>query len=192
MDASSDYAAAVRFLHPTFPAYIAYVQRMHAKIGPIVKDEEDSVVLRTSDGKVVSGKSATIDVSPSQGFSGNIVLKSPFDPDCYAPVSAKRDSFDGAAAEVIALHETCKHGKDEPDFTMLYVDPRTQEPLGVLGETNDSDVHVRLEETFRRVGDRFLPAHFDVTVKGRSFWLGWLDVVAKIDFSRYRFLSSEP
>jgi len=191
MDAVHDYAAATRFMHNTFPAYVGYVQRMHAKIGPIVKDEEDAVVVRTSDGKVISGKNATVTIAPGQGFSGNIVLTSPFNPACYSPVSETRDTFEGAAADAIALHETCGHGKDDPDFTTLYVDPRTQEPLGVVGGTSDNDVRVRLEETFRRVGDRLLPAHFGVIVKGKSFWLGWLDVVAQIDYSRYRFLTRD-
>jgi len=191
MDAVHDYAAAARFMHNTFPAYVGYVQRMHAKLGPIVKDEEDAVVVRTSDGKVVSGKNASVTVAPGQGFSGNIVLTSPFNPACYAPVSASRENYDGAAAEAIELRGICRHGNDDPDFTTLYVDPRTQEPLGVVGGTNDKDVRVRLEETFRRVGDRLLPAHFGVTVKGKSFWLGWLDVVAQIDFSRYRFLNRD-
>jgi len=190
MDAAQDYAAATRFMHNTFPAYVAYVQRLHAKIGPIVKDEEDAIVVRTSDGKVVSGKSATVTIAPGQGFSGNIVLTSPFDPKCYTPVSASRDTYDGAAAEAIALRESCHHGKDDPDFTTLYIDPRTQEPLGVVGGTSDNDVRVRLEETFRRVGDRLLPGHFSVIVRGKSFWLGWLDIVAQIDYSRYRFLDT--
>jgi hypothetical protein len=191
MDAAHDYATATRFMHNTFPAYVGYVQRMHAKIGPIVKDEEDAVVVRTSDGKVVSGKNATVTIAPGEGFSGNIVLTSPFNPSCYAPVAETPETYDGAAADALQLRATCRHQKDDPDFTTLYIDPRTQEPLGVVGGTNDSDVRVRLEETFRRVGDRLLPAHFGVTVKGKSFWLGWLDVVAQIDYSRYRFLSRD-
>jgi len=191
MDAVHDYAEATRFMHNTFPAYVGYVQRMHAKIGPIVKDEEDAVVVRTSDGKVVSGKNATVTITPGQGFSGNIVLSSPFNPACYVPVSVARETFDGSATEAIGLRETCRHGSDDPDFTTLYVDVRSLEPLGVVGGTNDKDVRVRLEETFRRVGERLLPAHFGVTVKGKSFWLGWLDVVAQIDYSRYRFLTRE-
>jgi len=191
MDAAHDYAAATGYLHNTFPAYVGYVQRMHAKIGPIVKDEEDAVVVRTSDGKVVSGKNATVTIAPGQGFSGNIVLTSPFNPACHAPVGATRENFEGAAAEAIELRGTCAHGRDEPDFTTLYIDPRTQEPLGVVGGTNDRDVRVHLEETFRRIGERLLPAHFSVSVKGKNFFLGWLDVVAQIDFSRYRFLDRE-
>jgi len=197
LDAAHDYASAIRYLHNTFPAYVSYVQKTRAKIGPIDRSDEGTIVVRTSDGKVVSGKPSEIQINASSKFHGDAVEHSPFDPDCYAPVSASSTTFDGAPAEALALRGTCKSGHDDKDdasdldFTTLYVNPHTFQPLSVSGVNNDDTVSVRLEEDFSAVDGHTVPSLLSVRVLGHG-WMGWLDIRARVEYSRYQFLSSMP
>ncbi len=192
LDAAHDYASATRHLQNTYPAYVAYVQRVHAKVGPIVKNDETTVVVRTSDGSIVKGKPASIQVNVGKTYHGNVVTHPPFDPACYTPLSAARTTYDGVAAEAIALKATC-HSKrsDDEDFSTLYVDPDSHQPLGVTGASIEENVAVHIEEGFGLVDGYTVPTVLAVSVKGKG-WMGWLNVAARVSFSHYQFLTTEP
>ncbi len=192
MDATQDYAAAARMLHATLPAYVAYEQHTHIKVGPVDKTDTELIVVRTSDGKVIRGKTATIQTdSGSHTIHGDIVTHQIFLPACYQPGTATIATYNERPAEAIALHNTCDKDDGNDAFSMLYLDPRTHEPLGVTGDHHDDSIDFTIEERFAHTDGRFMPGLLDVHVAGKG-WLGWLQVLAHVEFSRFRFLDNPP
>jgi hypothetical protein len=194
MDAAHDYAAATRLLHTTFPAYVSYLQHAHVKVGPIDKHIDSTLVVRTSDGKIIKGTSTSVRIGADSDIHGDVVTRQIFKPDCYRPVSAAPGTYAGRPVEAIALHRTCASegdGKGSQDFSTLYVDERTLQPLGVMGGSHDDKVDATIEERFQSVGGRMVPAALSVEVAGKG-WMGWLQVLAHVDYSQYRFFDQEP
>lgn len=191
MNAAADFEAAVRMLSRPLPAYVTYTQHAHAKIDSIVKDQTSTVTVRTSDGKIVKGKGLEIIVGSQHSTSGSILTNSPFDIQCYAGVSAKIAPYEGRDAEQIVLHDRCARDKDSGDFTTLYVDPATHEPLGVVGGKSENPVDVHLEQRWTHAGNNYVPSTLAVMVKGSGLMF-WLDVVASADFSHYSFSDKAP
>ncbi len=191
MDAAADYAAARHALAQPLPAYVSYVLHSQGSFGPFKHADTQHVVVRTSDGKIVSGKLSSVQVNADTSYSDDLVTHPPFKPACYDATSAKSVEFQGNAVEELSLAFKCRDSEHEHGFTVLYVDPATHEPIAALEERNDSNVYVRLEQRFARVGTRVLPSGLDVRVKGSGF-LGWLDVTAHQVYSHFALSDSLP
>ncbi len=192
MDAAADYAAARHALAKPLPAYVSYVLQSQGSFGPFFKHgDTQHVVVRTSDGKILSGKLSSVQVNADTSYSDDLVTRPPFKPACYDATSAKSVQFQGKTVEELSLVFKCRDSEHEHGFNALYVDPDTHEPLAALDERTDSNVYVRLEQHFARVGTNVLPSGLDVRVKGSGF-LGWLDVTAHQVYSDFVLSDSLP
>ena len=191
MSAASDYQQAVHMLSRPLPAYVTYVQGGHLKMDAIEKSMNETVTVRTRDGKTVKGKGLDIMISADHKTTGNILTNSPFDPACYTAVSAHTLPFDGRDAEAITLKDVCSHDKDDGDFQTLYVDPGSRQPLAAMGGNSDQSVVVHIEQRFARVSDYVLPSLLEIRVKGSGLMF-WLDVDAHIAFTGYTFSNTFP
>jgi len=192
MDAAADYAAALRQLTAPLPAYVTYQERSYASAGPVTKDATQTVVIRTRDGAVLKGSPQKISVSVGKDERVNPVSRSPFNPACYAAVNARERAWNGHPVEAIALHDTC-HARDEDrtDFTDLYVDPMTHRPLVVLGDREDDQVSVALEQRYADIDGHVLPSRFTVHLVGHGI-VGFLNVSGGQDYGDYRFSATMP
>jgi len=197
MDAAADYAAVRRALtNANLPAYVSYVVRSHAGFDAIHGDDTTTIVVRTSDGKIISGKPPKIEVASGHEYGSDVVRHGPFDPACYQASSATLTTFESHAVEAIALRAVCheKHDTDHSDdteFTTLYADPVTHRPLAVVGADSEQFVNVHLDERFVVASGFVLPATFTVKIAG-SGPMFWLNVDARVSFSDYRFMSALP
>lgn len=194
MSAVSDYQQAVRTLGRPLPAYVTYAQHGHVKFDAISKNLDDQITVRTRDGKIVKGGGLSIQTGADSKTKGSVVTSPPFDPACYRPVSTSTENFEGRAVEAIAVKGLCredKEEKDSEDFTTLYVDPATHDPIAAVGAKNEDPVEVRLEQHFARVGEYMLPSLLAVRVKGSGLMF-WLDVDAHVEFTDYRFSDKFP
>jgi len=193
MDAVADYAAAKNALLRPLPAYVSYRVVSHAGAGPFASDQDQTIVVRTSDGRVVRGKPPSLQIGSNSKthYDKDVVERPPFDPACYTARSAREATFEGKPAEAIALRETCAHDKDDGDFSELYVDPRTHDPLAAVGDSTDDSVRVRVVQRYVAVEDHFMPSALDVRVKGDG-WMSWLDVTAYEHLSDYKFSNAAP
>jgi hypothetical protein len=193
MDATADYAAAKLALTRTLPAYVSYRVVSHAGAGPFVKDEDQTIVVRTRDGEVVRGKPPSIQIGANSkaNYNRDVVDKPPFNPACYAPASARRDTFEGRSVEAFELRQTCGRDEDDGDFGTLFIDPQTHAPIAAIGGKTDESVAVRVVQRYTPVAGFYMPSALDVRVKG-SGWMSWLDVTAFERFSDYVFSSAAP
>ena len=166
MSAASDYQQAVRVLVKPLPAYVTYVQSGYLRMDAVEKDLSETITVRTSDGKIVKGKSLDFNIGVDKKTEGSIIRNSPFDAGCYTD-------------------------KDQGDFSTLYVDPATHDPLAAVGQKKDDPVDVRIEQHFARTGAYVLPAQLAVRVKGSGLMF-WLDVDVHLAFSAYRFSDKLP
>jgi hypothetical protein len=191
MSAASDYQQAVRVLAKPLPAYVTYVQSGYLRMDAVEKDLSETITVRTSDGKIVKGKSLDFNIGVDKKTEGSIIRNSPFDAGCYTGASARSVTFEGREVEAIALKDSCEHDKDQGDFSTLYVDPATHDPLAAVGQKKDDPVDVRIEQHFARTGAYVLPAQLAVRVKGSGLMF-WLDVDVHLAFSAYRFSDKLP
>jgi hypothetical protein len=192
MDAAADYSAAVRALAHHLPAYVQYDVRSHVAMGPIVKDETSTIVVRTRDGTIVKGEPPLMRVGSASNYHGDVVTHPPFDPACYAPLAVRDSTFEGRPAEELSLANTCKKSADsDGDFTALFLDRASREPLAATGGNHDPTVDVRVSERFAHVGDYIMPSAFDVRVKGSGVMF-WLDVTAHQTYEGFSFSDALP
>ena len=194
MNAAADYAAVRKALTKPLPPYVSYVTRTQAKIGPFNHDGTQHIVVRTSDGKVLSGKTDNIQISSGGSSSpGDVVTRPVFEANCYAATAARNAEFEGKTVEALSVHYTGpKSGGDhERDFNTLYVDPASLDPIAAVEIDNDQHVDALLTQRFARVGDRVLPSVLDVRIKGSGF-MAWLDITVHQAISDYAFSDHEP
>jgi hypothetical protein len=198
MDASADYAAVGRALsNQNFPPYVSYLVRTHAGFDAIAGDDSSTIVVRTSDGTIVSGKKPKINVGGMPGLSADAIRHGPFDAACYRAESAQLTTFESMPAEAIALRPLCAtrdgsdHEDDDTMFSRLYADPRTHRPIAVIGEKNERYVKAHVDERFVLTDGFVVPSSFNVKVVG-SGPMFWLNVDARQAYSEFRFLSHWP
>jgi hypothetical protein len=159
--------------------------------GPFNRTDSGRVVVRTSDGKVVSGKLPSVTINANSTYAGDVVTAPPFKPRCYQATAARAAQFDGKPAEELTLVYTCGISKRSGDFKLLYLDPQTHRPLAAVDRENSPPVSVSLEQRFTPVGDRVLPSALNVIVKGSGF-MSWLDVKAHEIYSDFAFYDRQP
>jgi hypothetical protein len=191
VNATADYAAAAAQLNRPLPAYVSYVDRSSGGWGPLQGSRSTHVVVRTSDGHVISGSSPVIRIGADATTSDDVVTRPPFRPACYAPGVATLTEFDGRPAERIGLHTRCDKSDKDADFDSLYVDPVSHRPLAAIGNNADETTTVRIVQRFVAVDGYVLPAGIDVTVIGHG-WMTWLNVAARVELSDYRFSATPP
>jgi hypothetical protein len=195
MNADADYKAAIAYLNRPLPAYVTYHETSHAKVDAITRDNAQTLVVRTKDGKVLRGKTSSINIGSNDTYHDNVVVRPPFKPACYAATTAAPAVFDGRHVEAIGLRHTCDSGSSpharRGDFSTLYVDPRSHLPLGAVGGIRDAPVVVNLEQRYARFGAYVLPALLDVRVKGSGLMF-WLDVAVRQEYSGYAFSDKAP
>lgn len=195
MDAAADYAAAKALMSRTLPAYVSYAVRSHFKFDAIVRDESQTVVVRTSDGTIVKGRipeSAPRDIHIGTDSTAMEPVAHPaFQASCYAASGAHLRRYEGRELEAIALRETCPREKGDQDFDTLYVEATSHAPVAALGTNEDGGVAVRLVQGFTLVQDRALPSSLFVSIHGSGF-MAWLDLVIDQQYSAYRFTSTPP
>jgi hypothetical protein len=109
MSAASDYQQAVRLLTKPLPAYVTYTQRGHVRMDAIEKDINETVTVRTSDGKTVKGKELEIYTGAGSKTSGNILKNSPFETSCYTGLSSRpsRSKTSANAIRTTATSRRC-------------------------------------------------------------------------------------
>jgi hypothetical protein len=194
VNAAADYAAVRKALTKPLPAYVSYVAQTHAKIGPFDHDGTEHIVVRTSDGKVLSGRTDNFQISSGGSSSpGDVVTRPVFEANCYEATAARNAQFEGKAVEALSIRYTCpKSGGDhERDFNTLYVEPTGLDPIAAVEADNDEHVNALLTQRFARFGDRVLPSVLDVRIKGSGF-MAWLDITVRQSISGYAFSEHEP
>ncbi len=197
MDAAADYADVKRALsNPNLPAYVSYVIQSHAGFDAVHGDDRTTIVVRTSDGKIVSGKPPKIDIGSNGDYNTDVVRRGPFDVSCYTPESASLTTFEAHPAEAIALRPVCAKsdggGHDnDTEFRVLYADPATHRPIAVVGHSAEKFITADLDERFTMADDFVVPSSFAVKIAG-SGPMFWLNVDATQTYSDYRFLTHRP
>jgi hypothetical protein len=194
LNADADYAQIVSLLtKQQLAPYVSYAKSdvvdgfgKHTGAG--------HVVVRVSDGTIVSGDSSGIEAGDYHDRS-NPVSHPTFVAACYRAVTETADTYAGRPALKLTLVPTCQskpHDVDYP-FTTLYADPQTLHPLDVSGTvkpTADSkDVMVALDQHFADFNGRVMPTQLKVDVSG-SGWMFWLQVHVTETYGDYQFLNS--
>ena len=190
MSIDSDYARVAAHLAASrLTPYVSYVAR--SQVDGIGQSKGDRIVVRVSDGKVVSHDSDNVDVEVSgrRRKSGNLVADDIFDPSCYRATSERATTFDRKAALVFSITPTCPDQKDEHDhpLTTLYADAQTFAPLAVEANGEDKYVHVDIDERYGEFEGRTMPISLHVDVAGTGLMF-WLQVHVQQVFSDYEFL----
>jgi hypothetical protein len=196
MNADADYARVVDLLtKQTLAPYVSYVAR--DKVSGLANDSQDGrIVVRTSDGKIVSGKQhVDVNVANSSfnGLDSNPISRPVFAPRCYRATGETPATLDGTAVLKLTLAATCGTYHDYP-FTTLYIDPQTYRPLEVSGVATPGDgdsksVTVALDQRYAGFDGRWLPVSLNVDVTGSGFMF-WLQVHVREIYSGYEFRST--
>jgi hypothetical protein len=193
VNAAADYAAARKALTQPLPAYVSYVARLRAQIGPFKHEGTQHIVVRTSDGKVLSGKTDDFQVNSGSSSTGEAVTHPVFEANCYEATAARSAEYEGRTLEALSVRYTCpKRGGDhEQDFNTLYLDPANLDPIAAVENDDDSHVESHITQRFVRLGERVLPSVLDVRIKGSGF-MAWLDVTVHQTISDYAFSEHVP
>ncbi len=193
MNAAADYAAAREAMTKPLPAYVAYVSHTIASFGPFKHDDTRHIVVRTSDGKVVSGQPSSVNIGANTTYSSDVMTHPVFEADCYAATGARSAEFEGKTVEALSIHYTCHNnsGDNEKDFETLYVDPVTHDPIAAVEQNSDSHMEAFLAQHFTRAGEHVVPSGLDVRVKG-SGYLAWLDITVHQVYSGVSFSEHIP
>jgi hypothetical protein len=196
MSADADYARVVDLLtKQQLAPYVSYVTR--DRISGLAHDSEDGrIVVRTSDGKIVSGtQHVDVNVADSNfsGLDSNPVSKPVFAPHCYRATGETPATLDGTPVLKLALAATCGSYHDYP-FTTLYIDPQTYRPLEVSGvaspgQGDSKSVTVALDQRYAGFDGRWMPVSLNVDVTGSGFMF-WLQVHLREIYSAYEFRSN--
>lgn len=201
MSAATDYARAVeQFSKAQLTPYVSYAANVNVD-GLGKEDKRNIIVVRVSDGKIVSGKTPNISVSDSHMNDDRNLdpVEHPlFNAACYRATGESPASFENEPALKIDLAATCSESKPSDHnypFTALYVDPRTLAPLDAVGvvpqDSGSKDVSVSMEQRFARFGERSMPTSMKVDVSGSGLMF-WLQVHLDEEFSDYQFLNAPP
>jgi hypothetical protein len=190
MNAAADYAAASAALTKTLPAYVSYTESAHMKFDALTRDQTTTVVLRTSDGKIVKGAPISFNPIIQSSDGNNILTDPPFVPHCYDPIDARPATYAGQGVEAIALRSRC-HDEDTNGFDTLYVDPRSHDPVGAIASTMKQNLSLSLEERFARAGACIVPSALYAHAKGRQLMF-WFDALVQVAYSNYSFSSKAP
>lgn len=196
MSADSDYARVVQLLtKQQLAPYVAYVARDVVN-GLGADSKQDRIVIRTRDGKILSGSTHMKVQTGYDASDINPITHPAFDPKCYRATGQRNSSFEGTAALEISLAATCKSRRAEDNdypFTTLYVDSHTMRPLDVNGTVPESEknkgVTVALDQHFGQYAGRVLPSSFKLDVSGSGLMF-WLQVHLTETYSNYEFLNS--
>jgi hypothetical protein len=193
MSADVDYARVAEFLSKQQLApYVAYEAR--DRISGLAHDNEDGrIVVRTSDGKIVSGKQhvdVNIANSSFNGLDSNPVSQPVFSPRCYRATAETPATLDGSPVLKLSLTATCGPSHDFP-FTTLYIDPQTYRPLEVSGvatpgDSDSKSVSVALDQRYAGFDGRWMPVSLNVDVTGTGLMF-WLRVHLREIYSDYEF-----
>lgn len=195
MDAAADYARAIEYISKAhLTPYVAYMHHFSLN-GIHAASSSGRIVVRVSDGKVISGSTVTY-TNDDGKHDINPVSHPIFDAACYRATRESTSSFDGAPALKLDLVPICNerhNGDHDYSFTTLYVDPQTLRPLDANGDVppdaDSRNVAVSLDERFAQFGGRVMPSAIRVDVTG-SGWMFWLQVHVRDEFSDYQFLNS--
>jgi hypothetical protein len=193
MSADADYARVVDLLtKQQLAPYVAYTAR--DRITGLAKDSSDGrLVVRVSDGKIVSG-TQHIDVnvkdSSYDGLDSNPVAKPVFRAQCYRATSETQATLDGEPVRKFSLVPTCGSVSAYP-FSTLYVDPVTYRPLEVSGAAGPTEaskyVTISLDQRYAAFDNRWMPSSLNIDVSGSGLMF-WLQVHVKEIYSGYEFL----
>jgi hypothetical protein len=190
MSAAADYAAASAALTKPLPAYVSYTENAHMKFDALTRDLTTDLVLRTGDGKIVKGAPISFNPVVSSDRGNNVLTDPPFVPHCYDPIDARRATYAGQAVEAIALRSRC-HGEDANGFDTLYIDPRSQDPVGAIASTMKQNISMIFEERFVRAGAYIVPSALYAHAKGIQLMF-WFDALVQVAYSNYGFSSKAP
>lgn len=197
MNADSDYARVLAELSKARLApYVAYTAQDSIN-GLGKKSSTRHVVVRVSDGKVVSGTSNFTVMTGSDDERATNPVSSPiFDPACYRATGESVVTFEGQAALKLSLAPVCREKQSSDHdyaFTELYVNPIDFHPIDAHGAVPSDDdsknVSVQLDQRFATFDGRVMPSAMSVDVSG-SGWMFWLQVHVHEVYSDYRFLNS--
>jgi hypothetical protein len=195
--AQVDYARTIEYLSKTqLPPYIAYVAH-DAIRGMHDASSTDRIVIRVSDGKIVSGSTHFhVDNDHFVSQDSNPVSNPVFDPKCYRATGEVQATFEGAPALEISLIPTCgeKHpGDNDYAIRTLYANPQTLAPIDARGTgPSDSDskyVSLTIDERFATFGGHVMPSSMNVDVSGSGLMF-WLQVHLQETYTDYQFLNS--
>jgi hypothetical protein len=192
MSADADYARVVDFLaKQQLAPYVAYTAR--DRITGLAKDSSgERIVVRLSDGKIVSGKQ-NVDVnvgdSSYNGLDSNPVAKPAFRAQCYRATDESATTLDEEPVLKLAIAPTCGSSHEFP-FSTLYIDPKTYRPLEVSGAATPSEgsksVTVALDQRYAAFDGRWMPESLSIDVTGSGLMF-WLQVHVKEIYSAYDF-----
>lgn len=194
LNADADYARIVALLtKQQLAPYVSFAKT--DDFNGIARNKTGRVVVRVSDGTIVSGDSSGIEAGDFHDRS-NPVTHPTFEPDCYRAVGESDTTYDGGPAIKLDLVPTCKskdpHDVDYP-FTTLYANSQNLHPLDVSGTVpptgDNKSVTVSLDQRYRDFDGRVLPTRLKVDVSG-SGWMFWLQVHVTETYGDYRFLNS--
>jgi len=133
LNADADYARIVALLtKQQLAPYVSYAKSDTVK-GFGKHDASGRVVVRVSDGVIISGDSSGIEAGNYHNRA-NPVTHSSFEAACYHAVSESEASYNGQPAIKLTLAPTCKSSNPndvEYPFTTLYADSQTLRPLDV-------------------------------------------------------------
>jgi hypothetical protein len=196
MNADTDYQRIVDLLTKQHLApYVAYDARDSIK-GLGNKNNEEHIVVRVSDGKVVSGTSGVSIDNGSGTHKYNPITNPVFDPKCYKATGEAPATYNGADAVKFTLAATCKErDKDAHDypFTTLYADARNLVPIdatGVVVQTEDNKgVDISVEQQFALFEGRVLPSMTKIDINGSGVMF-WLQLHVRETYDHYTFMNS--
>jgi hypothetical protein len=198
LSADADYAHIVSLLRKQQLApYVAYLKSDHAT-GMAHVQSDGRVVVRISDGSIVSGESSGIEAGDYHNHS-NPVTHPSFDPACYRATSESSATYNDIPAIKFELSPVCrdpdsndKDGDDYP-FTTLFANPQDLRPIAVSGSFRPSDPHadvtVKLDQRYDVFDGRVLPSRLKVDVDGGG-WMFWLHIHVTETYHDYQFLKS--
>ncbi len=190
---AGDYARAVSYLDRSrMPAYVSFVERTSARgIGGAQSDDQ-RIYVRMSDGKIVSGVPpvGSHAVRSPNGDSDNPFRGGGFfNPQCYVPTNESQTRWNGQPAVRFQLQAICSN---ENGITELYADPETLRPVAADGVIPDPDDHVSaaVELRYATIGQYTLPSSIRAHAVGHG-WLFWVRERVEVDYSAYRFYTTE-
>jgi hypothetical protein len=194
LHADTDYARIVSLLgKQQLAPYVSY--QKHDTINGFSGKHGNHVVVRTSDGSIVTGEDSGIEAGDYHHHS-NPVTHPTFDRACYRATDETETTYGGRPALRLTLAPTCasKNPHDvEYPFTTLYADKDNMQLLDVNGTVEPTDdnksVTVALDEQYETFDGRILPSRLKVDVSG-SGWMFWLQVHVTETYDTYQFLNS--
>ena len=138
MTGDAEYARIVAMLaHQQLAPYVAYAKNDNVTgVGHF--DKQSRVVVRVSDGTIVSGESSGIEAGDYHNRS-NPVTHPAFIASCYRPTAESNETYAGRPALRFTLEPTCatEHGdqtSEEYPFSTLHADAQTLAPLNLSGD----------------------------------------------------------